>query len=179
MGKNKNVAAEQQQYKKRSMWAEVWRNYRKSPSAMIGLAIVIVLVIIAIVSQFVYSWDMDIVRQDPDNAFLRPSAEHPFGTDNYGRDQFTRVMYGARYSLSVGIVATTISCILGSFLGMVAGYYGGLAETLIMRTCDVFVGIPSILLGIAIMSAFGQSISVLMWAIGLVYVPMFARIARA
>ena len=179
MANKKNVAAEQQQYKKRSMWAEVWRNYRKSVGAMVGLAIIIVLIIVAIVSQFVYDWDTDIVAQDLDNAFLRPSAEHPFGTDNYGRDQFTRVMYGARYSLSVGIVATAISCVLGSTLGMIAAYYGGFAETIIMRTCDVFVGIPSILLGIAIMSAFGQSIGVLMWAIGLVYVPMFARISRA
>jgi peptide/nickel transport system permease protein len=105
--------------------------------------------------------------------------EHPFGTDHYGRDQFTRVMYGASYSLLVGIIAVAISCVIGSTLGMIAGYYGGLAETIIMRTCDVFVGIPSILLGVAIMSAFGQSIGVLMWAIGLVYVPMFARIARA
>ena len=179
MDKKKNVAAEQQQYKKRSMWAEVWRNYRKSVGAMLGLAIIIVLIVIAIASQFIYSWDTDIVAQDPSNAFLRPSAEHPFGTDNYGRDQFARVMYGARYSLSVGVVATAISCVLGSTLGMIAGYYGGLVENLIMRTCDVFVGIPSILLGIAIMSAFGQSIMVLMWAIGLVYVPMFARISRA
>ncbi len=179
MDKKKNVAAEQQQYKKRSMWAEVWRNYRKSVGAMIGLAIIIVLIIVAIASQFIYNWDTDIVAQDPGNAFLKPSAEHPFGTDNYGRDQFARVMYGARYSLSVGVVATAISCVLGSTLGMIAGYYGGLTENIIMRTCDVFVGIPSILLGIAIMSAFGQSIMVLMWAIGLVYVPMFARISRA
>lgn len=179
MDKKKNVAAEQQQYKKRSMWAEVWRNYRKSVGAMVGLAIIIVLIVVAIASQFIYNWDTDIVAQDPSAAFLKPSAEHPFGTDNYGRDQFARVMYGARYSLSVGVVATAISCVLGSTLGMIAGYYGGLIENLIMRTCDVFVGIPSILLGIAIMSAFGQSIMVLMWAIGLVYVPMFARISRA
>lgn len=179
MDKKKNVAAEQQQYKKRSMWAEVWRNYRRSVGAMVGLAIIIVLIVVAIASQFIYNWDTDIVAQDPAAAFLKPSAEHPFGTDNYGRDQFARVMYGARYSLSVGVVATAISCVLGSTLGMIAGYYGGLTENLIMRTCDVFVGIPSILLGIAIMSAFGQSIMVLMWAIGLVYVPMFARISRA
>ena len=179
MDKKKNVAAEQQQYKKRSMWAEVWRNYRKSVGAMVGLAIIIVLIVVAIASQFIYNWDTDIVAQDPSAAFLKPSAEHPFGTDNYGRDQFARVMYGARYSLSVGVVATAISCVLGSTLGMIAGYYGGLTENVIMRTCDVFVGIPSILLGIAIMSAFGQSIMVLMWAIGLVYVPMFARISRA
>ncbi|MBR4861753.1 MAG: ABC transporter permease [Firmicutes bacterium] len=168
-----------QEYKKRSMWAEVWRNYRKNPSAMIGLIVVILLVIIAIAARVVYDFNTDIVAQNLEVRFQTPSLEHPFGTDHYGRDQFTRVMYGASYSLLVGIIAVAISCVIGSTLGMIAGYYGGLAETVIMRTCDVFVGIPSILLGVAIMSAFGQSISVLMWAIGLVYVPMFARIARA
>ena len=168
-----------QEYKKRSMWAEVWRNYRKNPSAMIGLIVVILLIIIAIAARVVYDFNTDIVAQNLEVRFQTPSLEHPFGTDHYGRDQFTRVMYGASYSLLVGIIAVAISCVIGSTLGMIAGYYGGLAETVIMRTCDVFVGIPSILLGVAIMSAFGQSIGVLMWAIGLVYVPMFARIARA
>ena len=177
--KNTTTVDNMQEYKKRSMWAEVWRNYRKNPSAMIGLVIVILLVIIAIAARVVYDFNTDIVAQNLEVRFQTPSLEHPFGTDHYGRDQFTRVMYGASYSLLVGIIAVAISCVIGSTLGMIAGYYGGLAETVIMRTCDVFVGIPSILLGVAIMSAFGQSIGVLMWAIGLVYVPMFARIARA
>lgn len=177
--KNTTTVDNMQEYKKRSMWAEVWRNYRKNPSAMIGLVIVILLVIIAITARVVYDFNTDIVAQNLEVRFQTPSLEHPFGTDHYGRDQFTRVMYGASYSLLVGIIAVAISCVIGSTLGMIAGYYGGLAETVIMRTCDVFVGIPSILLGVAIMSAFGQSIGVLMWAIGLVYVPMFARIARA
>lgn len=170
---------EYRQYKKRSMWAEIWRNYKKNPSAMIGLGIVVLLVVIAIVSQFVFDFDTDIVQQHMEIRNQSPSAEHIMGTDQYGRDILTRILYGARYSLSVGIVAVAISCILGTILGMVAAYYGGLTENIIMRSCDVFMGIPSILMGVAIMSAFGQSIAVLMWAIGLVYVPMFARTARA
>lgn len=177
--KNTTTVDNMQEYKKRSMWAEVWRNYKKNPSAMIGLVIVVLLVIIAIVARVVYDFNADIVAQNLEVRFQKPSMEHPFGTDHYGRDQFTRVAYGASYSLLVGIIAVAISCAIGTTLGMIAGYYGGLTENIIMRTCDVFVGIPSILLGVAIMSAFGQSIGVLMWAIGLVYVPMFARIARA
>ena len=177
--KNTTTVDNMQEYKKRSMWAEVWRNYRKNPSAMIGLIIVILLVLIAIVARVVYDFNADIVAQNLEIRFQTPSMEHPFGTDHYGRDQFTRVAYGASYSLLVGIIAVAISCAIGTTLGMIAGYYGGLTENIIMRTCDVFVGIPSILLGVAIMSAFGQSIGVLMWAIGLVYVPMFARISRA
>ncbi len=180
MKKSKNVdIAEIKQYKKRSMWAEIWRNYKKNPSAMVGLAIVVILILVAIVAQFVYDYDVDIVQQHLDEQFQSPSAEHLMGTDQYGRDMLTRVLYGARYSLSVGIVAVAISCIIGTTLGLVAGYYGGFIENFIMRFCDVFMGIPSILMGVAIMAAFGQSIAVLMWAIGLVYVPQFARIARA
>lgn len=166
-------------YKKRSLVAEVWRNYKKSPSAMVGLVVIVLIFIAALYAQFAYDYNADIVRQNIRSRFLRPSSEHLLGTDQYGRDILVRVLYGAKYSLAVGIVSVAISCVLGSTLGLVAGYYGGITEDLILRICEVFAGIPSVLLGIAIMSAFGQSLVVLMFAIGLVYVPMFARTARA
>lgn len=166
-------------YKKRSIASEVWRNYRKSPSAMIGLIVIILIVIAAIISQVIYDYNADIVQQDMMNRLQSPSPEHLLGTDQYGRDILIRILYGAKYSLSVGIVSVAISCFFGSTLGLIAGYYGGFTENIILRACEVFMGIPSILLGIAIMSAFGQSLLVLMFAIGLVYVPMFARTARA
>ena len=167
-------------YKKRSLFQEVWRNYKKSPSAMIGLIIIAIIVIVAIVSQFVFNYETDIVQQDLMNRFLPPLSEgHLLGTDQYGRDELTRVLYGAKYSLAVGIVSVAISCLLGCSLGLIAGYYGGIVENIILRVCEVFMGIPSVLLGVAIMTAFGQSLLVLMLAVGLVYVPMFARTARA
>lgn len=166
-------------YKKRSIASEVWRNYRKSPSAMIGLIVIIIIVIAAIISQVIYDYNVDIVQQDMMNRLQSPSSKHLLGTDQYGRDILVRILYGAKYSLSVGIVSVAISCFFGSTLGLIAGYYGGFTENIILRVCEVFMGIPSILLGIAIMSAFGQSLLVLMFAIGLVYVPMFARTARA
>jgi peptide/nickel transport system permease protein len=177
--KRKYSLEELQEYKKRSMAKEVWRNYKKSPSAMTGLIIICIIVIIAIIAQFAFDYDVDIVQQDIMNRLQKPSSEHLFGTDQYGRDILTRVLYGAKYSLAVGIVSVAISCLIGSTLGLFAGYYGGLLENIILRTCEIFMGIPSVLLGIAIMAAFGQSIVVLMFAIGLVYVPMFARTARA
>ncbi|NLD49296.1 MAG: ABC transporter permease [Clostridiaceae bacterium] len=161
------------------MVKEVWRNYKKSPSAMMGLVILVVIVIMAIIAQVVYDYEDDIVQQDIMNRLQKPSAEYIFGTDQYGRNIFARILYGAKYSLAVGIVSVAISCFIGSTLGLIAGYYGGRLENIILRTCEIFVGIPSVLLGIAIMAAFGQSIVVLMLAIGLVYVPMFARTARA
>jgi len=170
---------ELKEYKKRSMVKEVWRNYKKSQSAMMGLVILVVIVIMAIIAQVVYDYEDDIVQQDIMNRLQKPSAEYIFGTDQYGRNIFARILYGAKYSLAVGIVSVAISCFIGSTLGLIAGYYGGRLENIILRTCEIFVGIPSVLLGIAIMAAFGQSIVVLMLAIGLVYVPMFARTARA
>ena len=171
--------AELKKYKKRSMLGEIWRNYRKSPSAMVGLAIVILLIIITIAAQVMYVYNEDIVYNDMQNRLLKPSMEHWFGTDQYGRDVFVRIIYGAKYSLSVGIVSVMIACGLGMCLGLVAGYYGGIVENIILRTCEIFIGIPSILMGVALMSAFGQGLGVLMLAIGLVYTPLFARTTRA
>lgn len=167
-------------YKKRSLTQEVWRNYKKSPSAMIGLIIIAVIVVVAVIAQFAFNYEVDIVQQDILNRFQPPlSPGHLLGTDQYGRDELVRVLYGTKYSLAVGIVSVAISCLLGSSLGLIAGYYGGAVENIILRVCEVFMGIPSVLLGVAIMAAFGQSLAVLMLAVGLVYVPMFARTARA
>ena len=180
MSKKKDMASELHAYKKRSMWQEMWRNYKKNPSAMVGLIIIAIIVVVAIVAQFAYNYEIDIVQQNVKERFIAPGeAGHLLGTDNYGRDVMVRILYGAKYSLAVGIVAVAISCLLGSTLGLIAGYYGGVVENIILRVCEVFMGIPSVLLGIAIMSAFGQSLFVLMLAVGLVYVPMYARTARA
>lgn len=165
--------------KKRGMWSELWRNYKKSPSAMLGLVVVGIIIVLAVWAQFAYDYDTDIVEQHIKERFQEPNSEHLLGTDQYGRDVLTRILYGAKYSLSVGLVSMAIACSVGSSLGLIAGYYGGWIENIILRTCEVFVGIPTILLGVAIMTAFGQSLGVLMWAIGLVYVPLFARTARA
>lgn len=180
MARKKNAEVSgQKQYKKRSIAAEVWRNYKKNPSAMIALVLVVIIVFVAVFAQFFYDFKKDIVKQHIKEKFQKPSKEHWFGTDNYGRDVFTRVIYGTKYSLSVGVVAVAISCIVGVTLGLIAGYYGGFIEDLILRFCEVFTGIPSILMGVALMTAFGQSIGVLMLAIGLVYAPMYCRTTRA
>jgi peptide/nickel transport system permease protein len=180
MEKNRRVSAsELKQYKKRSLMQEVWRNYKKNPSAMIGLVIVVVLVVVAIIAQIIFNYDTDIVQQNVAEAYQTPSAEHWFGTDNYGRDVFVRILYGAKYSLSVGIVAVAVSTVVGVTLGLIAGYYGGFIEDFILRFAEIFSGIPSVLMGVALMTAFGQSLTVLMMAIGLVYAPMYTRTTRA
>lgn len=125
-------------YKKRSLAGEVWRNYKKSPSAMVGLVVIVLILIAALYAQLAYDYNADIVRQNIKSRFLSPSSEHLLGTDQYGRDVLVRILYGAKYSLSVGIVSVAISCILGSTLGLIAGYYGGVTEDLILRVCEVF-----------------------------------------
>ena len=108
-----------------------------------------------------------------------PSSEHWFGTDNLGRDVFSRIVHGSRVSLTIGIATTLISVVIGGFLGAAAGYYGGKADNIIMRLVDIFMCIPSILLALAIVAALGPGLRNLLIAITISYVPVFTRMVRA
>ena len=166
-------------YKKRSQLGEVWHSFKKNKGALLGLVVLFLLILVSIVTYFLIDYDTQIVRHVVAERLQSPSLKHPFGTDQYGRDIFLRILYGARYSLSVGIVAVMVSLFIGGVLGVIAGYFGGLTEGIIMRICDVFSSIPSMLLAISISTAFGASTFVLMIAVGVVTVPAFARVARA
>jgi peptide/nickel transport system permease protein len=115
---------------------------------------------------------------DMADRFAAPSLEHPFGTDDFGRDILSRVMVGARVSLMVGLIAVGISAVVGSSLGLVSGYSGRVTDEVIMRAMDVLFAFPAILLAITIMAILGRGIGNAMIAIGIVYIPIFARIAR-
>lgn len=166
-------------YKKRSQLGEIWHSFKKNKGALFGLVVLFLLILVSIVTYFLIDYDTQIVRHVVAERLQSPSLKHPFGTDQYGRDIFLRILYGARYSLSVGIVAVMVSLFIGGVLGVIAGYFGGLTEGIIMRICDVFSSIPSMLLAISISTAFGASTFVLMIAVGVVTVPAFARVARA
>lgn len=166
-------------YKKRSQLAEIWHNFKKNKGAVLGLIILGIIVVMAIVSSFAFDYDTQIIRQVVRERLQGPSLKHPFGTDQYGRDIFLRILYGARYSLSIGIVAVMVSLAIGGVFGIIAGYFGGFLEDAIMRFCDVFSSIPAILLAICISTAFGGSTFILMVSVGVVSVPAFARVARA
>ncbi|RIK34696.1 MAG: peptide ABC transporter permease [Chloroflexi bacterium] len=107
-----------------------------------------------------------------------PSAAHWFGTDDFGRDILARIIYGARISLQVGIIAVGIAASVGIPLGLIAGYFGGLVDAVIMRCMDVIFAFPAILLAITIMALLGPSTTNVMIAIGIVYIPIFARLVR-
>ena len=157
----------------------IWREFKKNKGAMVGLVMFLIIVVLALSADFLVDYDTDVIEMNPIERLQKPSAEHWFGTDIYGRDIFARIVYAARPSLSVGIVAVLIALAIGSTAGIIAGYYGGLCEDIIMRICDIFISIPSILLAICIAASMGQSLGVLMFAIGVVSCASFCRIARA
>ncbi|MCL2366292.1 MAG: ABC transporter permease [Oscillospiraceae bacterium] len=173
--------------KKRSQWFEVWRRLRKNPIGMVGLFIVLALILTAIFADIIspahyveYLGRVPAYEyQDLRNRNAFPSAEHPFGTDNFGRDIFDRVVHGSRISLQIGFVVVGISMIVGVIMGTVAGYYSKITDSIIMRIVDILLAIPNILLAISIAAALGAGLINVMIAVGIGYVPFFARQVRS
>lgn len=164
-------------YKKKSQIAEVWKRLKRSKTAMFGLVIVILLIILALGADLFTKYTYE--QQDLMASFQVPSKEHFFGTDEFGRDIFSRVVYGSRVSLQVGFIAVAVALCIGGFLGAIAGFYGGKVDNLIMRIMDILLSIPSTLLAIAIVAALGSGLGNLMIAVGISNVPTYARIVRA
>ena len=168
------------QYRKRSRLGEIWHRLKKNKGAMVGLAIVLILVIIALTCDVWMSYEDDVVAQSIRERLQKPSAAHPLGTDNFGRDLLARLLYATRYSLSVGFVAVVIALFLGLIFGSLAGYYVGTpVDNIIMRGLDILHAIPSLLLGIVLVTAIGASTATLMIAVGVAAVPNLARTVRA
>jgi peptide/nickel transport system permease protein len=156
----------------------IWRQYKKNKGAILGLAMIILLFVVAVVSPFIWSY-ADISNMNVMQRLQPPSAAHPFGTDHMGRDVFARICYGTQYSIMIGFLSVAISTIFGVSLGAVAGYYGGKIETAIMRIVELFLMVPSLLLAIVIVAAFGINLTNLIIALGVTTIPHFARNARA
>ncbi len=165
--------------RKRSQTVEIWRRMRRNRLAMVGLAIVILLLLAAVFADQIADYDTQVIKQNIRVRYQGPSAEHWFGTDELGRDIFARIVHGARISLLVGVVAVCIALATGGTLGAIAGYFGGVIDNVIMRVMDIFLSIPILLLSIMIVSALGSSMFNLMLAIGLASMPTFARVVRA
>lgn len=163
--------------KRYSFAADTWRRLRKNKLAMVGIAILVLLVFCALFANFLAPYNP--TAPDPINAYQLPSGAHFFGTDEYGRDVFSRCIYGTRISLVVGFIAVGFSIVAGVLLGSVAGYFGGLADNGIMRVMDVLMSIPQMLLAISISAALGSGLFNLMLAVGIANTPSYARIVRA
>jgi len=154
-----------------------WRQLLAHPGAVVGALLVIVVVLGGLLAPVLTPHDPNAI--DMDHALEAPSLSHPLGTDMFGRDVATRVMYGARFSLEVGVVSRVIALVIGTVLGLLAGYYGGRTERWIMRLSDVTLAYPGLLLLIAVMAAVGPSKLSLFVAIGIVGWAGVARLVRA
>ncbi|MFD2114531.1 ABC transporter permease [Paenibacillus yanchengensis] len=158
--------------------SEVVDQISKSSTSMIGIFFIIFLLHLALSSYLTFDYDLAIVNNY--GAILqKPSMMYPFGTDNFGRDLFSRIIFGARISLTIGILTTIIPFIVGGLLGVVSGYYGKQTDNVIMRLLDVLYAIPGILLAIAIIAAFGANTTNLIIALSVGSIPTFARTMRA
>jgi peptide/nickel transport system permease protein len=162
--------------KVRSLWSDAFRRFRQNPGAMIGLGFILSMTLAAIAAPLVTRYDP--ILQEMGDVLFPPSTEHFFGTDQYGRDVYTRVVYGARISLRVGLISAGISCLLGIPLGLISGYYLGWMDALIMRLVDVMLAFPGMLLALAIMAVLGPSLTNALIAAGLAHVPDYIRITR-
>lgn len=156
---------------------DAWRSFFRHRSAVIGGGIILFFILVAIIAPLLVPYGFNQV--DADARLQSPSAEHWFGTDDLGRDIFARIVYGARISLWVGFFAILGSIVIGSLLGLIAGYYGGWRDVLISRTFDILLAFPSLLLGIAIVSMLGPSLENAMYAIAIINVPNFGRLMRS
>lgn len=163
--------------KKKSMSKEIIRRLFKSRSAVFGLIIIIVLLMFAIFAEHIapYGFDDQLLSR----RFIPPCKDYIFGTDDYGRDIFSRIVYGSRTSLLIALLSVTFSSFIGVIIGCVAGFYGGRVDNLFMRFIDILLAIPSILLAISISSALDPGIMNLMIAVGVGAMPGYARIVRA
>lgn len=158
-------------------WAEIWYALKRNRRAMFGLFFIIFLVLTAIFAEQIAPYGMR--EQNLSNALQFPDAKHWLGTDDLGRDVLSRIIYGTRVSLTVGVAAVAVALVIGGILGILSGYFQGWVDTLIMRVCDMLLSIPSILLAIAIVASLGSSLQNMIVAIGIANIPIFARIIRA
>ena len=154
------------------------RQFLRNPLAMLGALTIIILVLAAIFAPWVTRFDP--LELDLTNPYQPPGSEgHLFGTDNFGRDIFSRLVYGSRISLLIGIVVVSIASVIGTVLGVIAGFYGGTVDNIIMRLVEIFYAFPFLILAIAVIALFGPSIFNVMWVLGLVSWPVYARVVRA
>lgn len=162
---------------KTSQVYEIWKRLSKNKTAIVGLCIIIALIVTAIFAEHIAPYGYD--DQNLQRVFAPPSREFLMGTDNLGRDILSRVIYGSRISLQVGLVSVSIAAGVGVILGLLAGFYGHLLDDIVMRVLDIVFAIPEMLLAIAIAATLGDGLINLMIAVGISNIPRYARVTRS
>jgi peptide/nickel transport system permease protein len=162
------------------LWSDAWYRLKRNPGAITGFVVIAFVVVIAIFAPLVAPFG----PREQNLAALRggccpgPSAEHWLGVDELGRDELSRIIFGARYSLLIGVVSVSVGFVFGSLLGAISGFFGGIVDTLIMRITDIWLTIPGFLMAIGIVAMLGPGLTQIMIAIGVINVPLFARLLR-
>ncbi|MDR7074651.1 ABC transporter permease [Fictibacillus barbaricus] len=160
-----------------SPWKDAWRSFKKNKIALVGLSIVAMFILIAILAPLLAPYNYSDVELG--DKHIAPNAAHWFGTDEFGRDILSRIIYGARISLWVGFFSVAGSVMVGSLLGILAGFYGKWVDGIISRIFDILLAFPSILLAIAVVSVLGPSLKNALIAIAIINVPTFGRLLRS
>jgi peptide/nickel transport system permease protein len=162
----------------REQLREFWRRFRKNKSAVVGLVILILLVGMAVFADLIVPYSKCVEQVGADR-LQGPSLAHFFGTDEYGRDLFARVVHGSRYSLFIGVATSLMALVAGAILGASAGYFGGMVDNIICRIIDIFMCVPPILLSLAVVAALGTSMRNLIIAITISCIPGNVRLVRS
>ena len=157
-------------------WTIVFRQLRRNRGAMVGGGFLLFLVLVAVFAPLIAPYDP--VQMAPTDRLQPPSLAHPMGTDNFGRDALSRIIFGTRISLTVGFISVGIGAAMGMVLGLAAGYFGGYLDTVIMRFVDAVLAFPGILLSLSIVAVLGATLQNVMIAVGISSVPRFTRVAR-
>jgi peptide/nickel transport system permease protein len=161
----------------RTLWQDSLARLLRNPAGVAGLVVLVALPLAAILAPLIAPYDP--IEQAPLDALQGPSAQHLFGTDQFGRDILSRLLYGGRYSLPVGIISVGIAAAIGVPLGLAAGYYRGWVESWVMRVMDVMLAFPGILLSLTAISILGPGLNNVMIAVGVSSVPAYARLVRS
>jgi peptide/nickel transport system permease protein len=162
------------------LWREAWARLQRNPGAIVGFALVVTFVLVAIFAPLIAhsnprAQDLSLLRG---GCCPGPSADHWFGVDALGRDEFSRVVYGARFSLLIGVVSVAVGLSFGIVIGAIAGFVGGIVDSVLMRLIDVMLSVPGLLLAIGIVAALGPGLIQIMVAVGVTQIPIFARLLR-
>lgn len=163
---------------KRSLWTDAWRRMRRSHTAVIGMILFALIVIVCFSAPLFSDYDAQVINSDIALIRKYPVEGHPLGTDELGRDLLLRILWGGRTSITIALAATVVSSVLGIILGAIPAYYGGATDSIIMRTLDVFMAIPSMLLMITLVNIMKPTTFNLIIAMSISGVPSIARIVR-
>lgn len=170
---------EKNKIKRRTRAQEIWRRLLKNKGAVIGMIFLAALITVALLAPLIFDYETDVIGQNIKERLMHPNAKHWFGTDEVGRDLFARVLYGARYSLAIGVGAVLLGLCVGIITGSLAGFYGGIIDSILMRAIDIFYSIPNIMTAVVIVSVLGTSTFNLIIALAFSCASSFGRIVRA